>query len=406
MGKAKWVGELRSDLFYLTWSEFHKKHPDIKKNTYKGKLAYWRAQLRDGRIDMPEQPKLVKSWEVSAFNRETNEWETTLNHAYDYAPSVEELAEQYKPIEPAIIHPTTYEAPKRPYSMLLVYGDGQAGFRRRIDPVTGEMELIPLHNIPMHRIIQQINAEYQPEETVNLGDFADMAELSRFPKDSDHFHKTLGPTLRWIHDFYAQMVCDNPNAKHTEVDSNHAIRPKKRILETVDALYDLVLPGEDYPILSYYRLANLGKLAINFISGYGAAEYVYQQDSANPIVFKHGVITSSVPGATMRKEAAENPSVNVVRGHGHGDEEVRLTARDGHQLVYKMLGSSCLNNGPVPGARSAVDDHNRPVAYHNQKHVNTFLIIQDYGEGRRQYITVDVIDGIAVFNEKEYNGNE
>lgn len=323
-----------------------------------------------------------------------------------FTPSeANDLAERYKPIEPAVITPTTKERPERSSKLILVYGDGQVDYRRIIDPVTDEMELLPLHDVAMHNVIKQMNAELQPETTVNLGDFADLSAFSRFPKDSDHFHKTLGPTARYIHDFYAQMRTDNPDALHVEVDSNHAQRIKKQTLATENPLYDFVIPGEEYPVLSYYRLFNLGKTGLKFISGYGAAEFVYGEETGNPIVFKHGNHSSSNPGATVSKESKENPTVNIVRGHGHHDEEVRRTTRDGRQLFYKMLGSSCLNNGPVPGYDSAVDDHNRPVKKHTN-HQNTFAVIEDFQNGHYTMTTIDVINGKAYYQGREYDGNE
>lgn len=325
--------------------------------------------------------------------------------SYEPKEDIEALESHYTPIEPAIIHPTTKERPARNSKLILVFGDGQVDYRRRIDPVTDEMEMIPLHDEAMHRVLQQINAELMPETIVNLGDFADMSSLSKFAADSDHFHKTLGPALRYIHDFYAQLRCDNPDSHIVETDSNHAIRPKKKVLNDLPALYDFVIPGEDYPMISYYRMANLGKLEIDFISGYGAAEFVYGEEyDAPPIVFKHGTIVSSVPGATVSKESKENPEVHMIRGHGHHDEEVRRTTRSGRQLIYKMLGSSCLNNGPVPGYDSAVDDFNRPVKK-TTKHQNTFAIIEDFMNGHYTMTTIDVINGKAYYQGKEYDGN-
>jgi len=428
VGNPVWVGDKLWYLLNLTTAELMERYPQYTQGGLKGKKSYWRSKLSLGEITMPPKPvdgndfsdvlklhnlspQLAKEFTEQGFhvgyikNKEGEiEYTIPLPHAKgNIRKSPEELAELYPPVEPAIIHPTKLIAEERPYKMLIVYGDGQVDFRRRIDPVTDEMELIPLHNIPMHNIIQQINAEYQPEYTVNLGDFADMSALSHFDKDSDHFHKTLGPSLRWIHNFYAQMRADNPKATHVEVSSNHEVRIKKQVLRNIEPLYDLVLPGEDYPVLSYYRMANLGKLDIHFVSGYGAAEFVY--GDTNPIIFKHGVFTSSNPGATVRKEAASNPTVNIIRGHGHSDEEVRQTTRDGKQLFYKMLGSSCMNDGPVPGYHSAVDDHNYPVKFHNSKHQNTFAVIEDYGEGRYQLITIDVVDGVAYFKGRVYDGN-
>lgn len=46
MAKAKYVGQLRDDLLYLSLSDFCKKYPHIKYNTAKGKRAYWRAKAK------------------------------------------------------------------------------------------------------------------------------------------------------------------------------------------------------------------------------------------------------------------------------------------------------------------------------------------------------------------------
>ena len=354
----------------------------------------------------PVQGQLTKTWEVSAFNRETNEWETTLNHAYDHQTAdPADYAEYYGPVKPPTIKPSKRKTAQRLGEIGLVYGDGQVDFRRIIDPVTDEQRLEPLHHIPMHRLLLRLNADLRPNVTVNLGDFADMTALSDFPPDSDHFHKTLGLSMRWIHYFYAQMRVDNPEADHSEVDSNHAVRPKKQILKKMPALHDFVLPGEDRPMISYYRMANLAKLAINFYDGYGAAEKVYGEEHGPPIVFKHGNHSSATPGSTVRKEAAENPEVSVWRGHGHNYEQVMRTMRDGHQLFYIQEGTTCLNRGPVPGYHSAVGDTNN-VLPNQQNHQNTISLFERHGS---QYNIVRLgitPDNKVQYNGKEYDGNE
>ncbi len=412
MGKTVWQGELLQDLIWLTWTEFHEKYPEIKKGTYKGKRSYWKENIKKGKTEMPKPPsrdnpspengegRLTKTWEVARGTAE-DQWDVITLHAYDHSTDLT----QFEPIEPAKIRPTRARRIQRASRFILVYGDGQVDYRRIIDPVTDEMRLVPLHDVPMHNVIQQFNARFRPETTVNLGDFADMAALSRFDADSDHFHKTLGPSLRYIHDFYAQLATDNPDGHHVEVDSNHAVRPKKQVLKHIPALHDLVLPGDDYPLMTYYRLANLGRLGIDFISGYGNAEFIYGEEHGVPIVFKHGTHSSSSAGATVRKEAQENPEVHVVRGHGHSHQEIRRTDRRGREHFYMMLGSSCINNGPVPGYHSAVDDHNQPAPYHNQNHQNTFAMIEDFGNGHYNLDVLTVRNGKTYYRGEEYNGN-
>lgn len=311
----------------------------------------------------------------------------------------------YPRAESARITPTRRRRAERLARLILVYGDGQVGYRRIINPRTQEQELLPLHNVPMHNIIKQLNADLQPETTVNLGDFADFPEFSRFDPEDDHFHKTLTVSMQYIHDFYAQMRADNPDAEHVEVDSNHAVRPRKRILSQLPAYYDFYRPGENYPAGTYYSMANLEPLGVNFVSGYGNAEYVYGEEQGPPIVFKHGTFTSSTPGGTVRKELQTNTEVNIVRGHGHRGEEVEHTTRDGWQLFYRQLGSACLNRSNVPGYHSAIDDFNRPTNNH-QDHQNELLIIEDYGNGNYTRTTLNVMDGITHYKDKVYDGNE
>lgn len=415
MGQAsntKWHGEHLARLIHWPISKLMAYYPAYTKDTLKGKKSYWKKQIREGKIPMPPKPnpesnpevqqgRLKSTWEV-AMRGEDGEWNTHTLHAYDHT---ENTVETYEPVEPAKIRPTKLKRAVRASKFILAYGDGQVDFRRIIDPVTGEQTMIPLHNVEMHRIIMQLNATLRPETTVNLGDFADMAALSRFSPDSDHFHKTLGPSLSWIHNFYAQFTADNPDASHNEVGSNHEARIKKQVLSNLPALHDFVRPGDSYPMMTYYHMANLGMLGINFISGYGNAEFVYGEDQGIPIVFKHGTHSSSNPGATVRKEAQENPEVHVVRGHGHAEEHVTMTDRRGRKHFYYMLGSACINNGPVPGYHSSVDDHNQPTTYHNRRHTNSFAVIEDYGNGEYQIDIVNVFRGVAHWRGQVFSGD-
>lgn len=397
------------------------KHPEKTRNQIKTLQRYY---LKQG-TTVEKEPKpianqttveqvgdnvvsTIEGWyEVVTKNAEGEaETHRLYKHSTKSRPNPMQYAEVFEPVTPAIIRPTRSKRIKTASEFILIHGDGQVDHRRIIDPITGDMKLLPLHDVPMHNVIKQFNAKFRPQTTVNLGDFADMAALSRFDPDSDHFHKTLGPSMRYIHDFYAQMVADNPDAHHVEVDSNHAARLKKQTLKNMSPLYDFVLPGEDYPLMTYYRLANLGKLGIDFISGYGNAEFVIEDSVRNPIIFKHGTHSSSSPGATVRKESLENPDISIIRGHGHSDEQIMTTRRDGSVLLYKQFGSSCINNGPVPGYHSAVDDHNLPVKYHNKKHQNSFGMMELFPDGTFNLETIVVINGIANYRGEHFNGND
>jgi hypothetical protein len=375
---------------------FIKLHPEKTRNQILTLRNYYRKKA-----GMEQEGRLYKTWETSAFNKETQEWTTTVNHGYEYAPDPMEMAEVFEPATPAKITPTKRKRAENVARTILVFGDSQIGYHRVYDQ-DGNDSLIPTHSEAALSIIQQLNADLRPDEVVNLSDTIDFAEFSRFDPASDSFHRTLGPALQRGHNFYAQMVADNPDAKITEVDSNHTIRPNKAVMKKMPELYGLILPGEDYPIMSYYRLANLGVLGINFISGYGGAEYIYGEE--NQILFKHGTHSSSSPGATVRKEAAQNQGINVVRGHGHNFEEIAQTDRLGRTYRYMQLGTTCETTGAVPSYHSAMNDFGHPVRV-QENWQQQALIIEDYN-GQYNFNVIDIINGIANYRGKTYNGNE
>ena len=420
MALPRWVGDHRYRL--LNWSvpELQKMYTGYSRSAIKSAKHRWTQKLKEGKITMPPKPEgspekspvvdgqLYKTWEVSAFNRDTNKWETTTNHGYDYAKdrNVDDLFPQ---VEASRITPTRRKRMERIGALVLGYGDGQVDFRLIRNPRTAETQVVPIHNVPMHRIILRMNAYYMPERTINGGDMGDFAGSSRFPPDSDHFTGSTTLAMQWIHDFYSQIVADNPNAKfggtaiHSEVASNHADRPRKKILRDMPELYNFYRPGEDYPAHTYYSMARLQELGIDHTSGYPHGEIITGEDGYPQVLWKHGSITGK---NAVYNEADRNPTINVIRWHNHGERLIKRTTREGQQLFYQILGSSCLNGGPVSGYNSAVDDFNQPVSYHNQDHVNSFIMHRDYGKGRYENVTIDVVNGKAYYDGREWDGSE
>jgi hypothetical protein len=400
--KPIWTPEDIKNFKEHTVLELRKIYPD-KSYQYLREIKRYYMERQPKQPSNPDEPsgRLYKTWETSAFNKETGEWETAVNHGYEYTNN-KDVDDLFPQVERAKITPTRRKRAKRLGSLILGYGDGQVDFRIIRDPRTLETEVVPLQNVPMHRIILQMNAHYQPEITLNGGDFSDFSASSRFPADSDHFNGSMTLAMQWIHDFYAQMVADNPNAVHREVASNHSDRPRKRILKEAPEFYNFYRPGEDYPAWTYYSMARLGELGIVHSGGYPEGGYLHGDPEYPQILWKHGVATGK---NAVYQEADRNPTLNVIRWHNHGERMLKRTTRDGNQLFYLILGSSCVNGGPVPGYSNAVDDFNQPVPYHNQDHVNSFVIVRDYGQGRYEPVTIDVVNGKAFYDGIEWDGH-
>lgn len=397
VGRPRYIDGLLRDVLTLRWPEFHALYPEIKKNTYKGKRSYWKTKLREGKITMPPEnaPRPTKTWTVSAFDRVNNEWTSTENHSYDHSA---DLAEQFEPAAPANITPSRNKPVRRDHRLLFVFSDAQIDYRRLED---GSLE--PIHDERAIRVAQLMCADLQPDEIINCGDTVDLAALSKFKADSNHFQRTLGPSFQRVHDMYAQFRADSPHAKIVEVDSNHNTRLKDYFLRNAPDLYGMRRPGEEgYPMFTYPYMANLGHVGVNWVSGYGAAEYVYGAEyDKPPIVFKHGQIVAS-NASTAARESKENPETHVVRGHGHRVEQHTRTTRDGHYLISQQIGALCRITGEVPSYHSAVDDNGGVVRY-QENWQQSVLVVKDY-EGDYDFHTVYIRDGLAIYEGKIYNG--
>ena len=332
--------------------------------------------------------RLNKTWEV-AMRGQDGEWDTTTLHSYEHLPD-----EPLWQAERAQIRPSKAKPVVRPYKSLLVFSDAQMGFRRVLDYDTKEYSLVPLHDERALKIAQMICKDLRPDEIINLGDTFDGAEFSRFKPDSTHFHNVTAPTMQRIHDFYAQLRADNPQAKITEVDSNHNLRIDKAILENIPQLANFTRPGENKPMMVYEYMANLEHLGVDFISGYGAAEYEYKDDLA----FIHGTL-AGVNGIGNRL-AKQNPDRNIVQGHNHRAERYLHTDRKGRQLGAFVVGALCRTDGTVPSFHNGVNHQNYPVKY-QENWTQNLLHIMDY-DGYYQFDDIAIVDGKAFYNGREY----
>lgn len=347
--------------------------------------------------EIMEEGRLTKTWTVAAYDKQDQEWKYAENHSYDHTAGLEE---EFTPAAPARITPSRRKPQVRDHRTLFVFSDAQIDYRRLAD---GSLE--PIHDERAIRVAHMICRDIQPDEIINLGDTVDLAALSRFKKDSDHFQRTLGPAFQRVHDMYAQFRSDNPNARIIEIDSNHNTRLKDYFLKNAPDLYGMRRAGSDeseYPMFTYPYMANLGYVGVEWVSGYGAAEYVYGTEyETPPIVFKHGEIVAS-QASTAARESKVNPETHIVRGHGHRLERHTRTNRAGQYLSSLQLGALCRITGEVPSYHSAVDDRGN-VVRHQEDWQQSVLIIRDY-QGEYEFQDVLIRDGLALFNGRIYDG--
>lgn len=346
------------------------------------------------------EKRLAKTWEAGAFDREKNEWVHTELRSYDHVLGPEDT---FTPATPAIIRPSKRKPTEKPQRDIMVFSDMQVGYRRLDDG-----SLISLHDERALSVAVQLMRFVQPEVIINLGDTVDLAELSRFRPDSDHFHRTMGPAFQRVHDFYAQLRADHPHALIHEVDSNHNTRLKNYVLKYMPAVYGMRRAGDPddaFPVMTYPYLANLRHVGVGWRGGYSADEFVYGEEyGAPPIVFRHGT-EHSTNGTTASKVMKNNPETHAVQGHDHNFSRAARTNRTGQYLSYVVVPTLCRITGEVPGFHTAVDDHNQVVPYQEDWQQGV-LHIEDHLDGTYSFNMIMIMNGIAHYRGRTFIGVE
>lgn len=380
------------DLLIADLEEYLKQNPHEDKHNLQ-ELQRYHRKVRG----MEQEPRLYKTWEVSAYDPKNQEWTTTTNHGYSYEQEGQQLSDFISQADPVKITPSKRKPAVRDHKIIVAFSDSQIDYRR----IDGEDH--PIHDERALEVVRLMCRSLQPDVIVNLGDTVDLAALSRFDKDSDHFDHSMQPAFNRVHRMYAELRADNPHARIVECDSNHNTRLKKFMLKNASQLYGLRQAGseEEYPAMSYPFLANLRAVNVEWVSGYGAAEFVYGEEyGAPPIVFKHGMSSgTNVAG----KESAQNPETHVVRGHTHRPEMAHRTMRNGHYLTYMVVGVTCSITGDVPSVYNAVDDRNQ-VVRNQERWQQGLAVITDYQDGTYQFDNVLIRDGVAKYNGRVYDG--
>lgn len=429
--QPKWTGVDRWNIINLPLSELVKKYPGEKKNTLKGKKAYWKDKLLKGEIEMPPSPEatqpnperetfteqvvdgqLVSSIEgwyemITKDNDGNAHTHRLYKHSTKTRPTNEVSLEQYVPATPARITPSRRKPIDRDYDNIFVFSDLQVGERRIYDHRTGQEEIVTLHDERAMQVARMICRDARPSLIVNLGDTIDLSSLSRFKPDSNHFMTELGPSFQIIHDYYGELRSDNPDARIIEVSSNHNQRLVDYTLKNFGQMHQVYQAGNTskYPALSYPFMANLEHVNVDWIGGYPAGVHLHGEEyGAPPIRFAHGT-ENSQNGTTAAKIMKNHPETHNVHGHDHTEGMARHTLRNGRTLGSFVVPALCKTTGEVSSYHSAVGEDNRPVHY-QENWQQGCLIIRDYRNGEYEFVQIPIVDGVARHNGKEYKADE
>lgn len=290
---------------------------------------------------------------------------------------------------PMRITPSRAKPEKRDHRVIVSIPDEQIGYRN----IKGELH--PIHDERAMRCARYLLKDIKPDVIVAQGDTLDMAELSRFAPDSDHFVKTLQPSIDRAAQWDAELAADHPNAEKIRLEGNHQ-RLTKFIMKHTAQLYGIKRSGEELPVLSIPYLVRADETGWRYITGYPANEYRYADD----LVFVHGDKVKS-NGSTAEAMSKKYPERNVVFGHVHRQEMHTRTNHLGRYIVAATFGTLARIDGAVPSFGNGID-HKNQVVERFENWQNGVGVIRDY-DGEYTFEPIPIHDGVAYYRDKEYH---
>lgn len=298
--------------------------------------------------------------------------------------------------EPTAINYSTHEPVTRDHELIGVVPDLQYGFRRINEDV-----FEPLHDPRALEVARLVLADLKPDTIILQGDLLDFSELSKYEADSKHFGDTLQVSINGLHRYLASLRADNPDARMVGLAGNHEARLAKSVLRHNAQLANIKRANipEEWHVLSVPFLLRLDELGIEWHGGYPANEYRH----SDTLTFIHGQQVRS-GGSTAALYSKQHPDTNVVFGHIHRNEVHGRTDRDGNQYAAISFGALCRNDGSVPSYHNGIEEHGRVVKRYEDWQ-QSMGILREYPDGYLEVQRVDIQNGVARLNGKEYDGN-
>jgi hypothetical protein len=284
------------------------------------------------------EPRLTKTWDVSAFDRVNNEWTTTQNHAYDTTPEV--TPDMFiNQAQPTVIRPGRRVRGVPEGDRLLFIGDHQFPFT---DP----------RKLALAQIAIQ---EIQPTEITFMGDELDLPLHGKWERRQEW----AGTTQTAIDQFHEYLAQTRANAgKETKIlvhDGNHTARLETDIRKMNGELLGIRQANSELGVLTIPFLLRLAELDIEWVGGYPNDNHWHRP----ALLSHHGVGGRGRNG--MMTQAISRVNYSVVNGHGHGAELVFRTfmgqGGDPETVFGMNTGTMANTNGNIPSGSYSTDEH-------------------------------------------------
>lgn len=233
--------------------------------------------------------------------------------------------------------------------------DPQIGYRKYEDGT-----LDPFHDDQAIDVALQIMAfvqeKYGIDVVINLGDFLDLPEHSKFIQEAA-FAGTTQLAINYGHEFLAKQRAISPEARIVLLEGNHDNRLNLYATRNAQASYGLKKAGDinGDPVLSVQNLLCLKELNVEFYDKYPSQESMVWLGKYLRAMHGNKVRSN---GNTAVAYTNDTPHLSTIFGHIHRIEMQYRTTFDADGPIRSVSvspGCLCRVDGAVPGANSGVD---------------------------------------------------
>lgn len=308
-----------------------------------------------------------------------------------------------QPADPTIIKPVKVAkkaSAQGEFKCAVILPDPQIGYRRYED---GSLD--PFHDEAAMDVALQITswlqADYGVDLIVNLGDFIDLPEHSKYVQEAA-FAQTTQISINRGHRFLAEQRATCPDARIILLEGNHDNRMNLYATNNAKASYGLRRAGDtpdNWPVLSVPYLLRLDDLNVEFRDKYPANEFWINRN----LRAVHGDKVRS-NGSTASAYANALPHISTIFGHIHRLEVQYKTVHDHDGPIRSANvspGCLCRVDGAVPSTNSGVGSDGRPATrWENWQQGMAVVWYTD--DGKFHVEPIHIMDGWAIYKGRKF----
>jgi hypothetical protein len=302
--------------------------------------------------------------------------------------------------------PTEHDKSQTKMRCAFILPDPQIGFRRYEDGT-----LDPFHDVQAIDVALQIMAYVQEkfgiDVAINLGDFLDLPEHSRFIQEAA-FANTTQLAINYGHEFLAKQRAIAPKTRIVLLEGNHDNRLNLHATRNAAASYGLKkandLDGD--PVLSVKNLLCLDELGVEFYDKYPSQES--QVWLGKYLRAMHGTKVRS-NGSTAAAYTNDTPHLSSIFGHIHRIELQYRTTFDSTGPIRSVAfspGCLCRVDGAVPSVNAGIGADGKPGLHFENWQQGVGIVWYNEETGRFAVESVHIIEGHAMYQGQEFQYSE